>query len=99
MKEKSLFGLWSDFKASDINRLLRSHNVRLVVKKSKDWGDKVTVTAHRVSEIAEAGRVQTPDTETSKPLVNAASAIVGNERPSPVGAQEPPAPASAPVQS
>lgn len=48
-KGKSLFGLWSDMKVSDINRLLREHNVRLVAKHSKEWGDQVAITAHSIA--------------------------------------------------
>mgnify|MGYP003395237931 CR=1 FL=1 len=47
---KALFGLWSSFKVAQINRLLRPHNVRLVLKKSKDWGDQVSLTAHLIKE-------------------------------------------------
>ena len=45
---KALFGLWSSFKVAQINRLLRPHNVRLVLKKSKDWGQQVSLTAHLI---------------------------------------------------
>lgn len=45
---KALFGLYSDFGVADINRLLKPHGVRLVLKKSKDWGKNVSVTAHAV---------------------------------------------------
>lgn len=45
---KALFGLWSDMKVADINRILKPHGVRLVIKKSKDWGRNVSVTAHPV---------------------------------------------------
>lgn len=44
-KEKALFGVWGELKASEINRLLKAHGVRLVVKGSKLWGEKVNVTA------------------------------------------------------
>lgn len=46
---KALFGTWSDFKVSDLNRLLKPHGVRLVLKRSKDWGKNVSVTAHPVA--------------------------------------------------
>jgi TolB-like protein len=47
-KEKALFGVWSELKASEINRILKAHGVRLVVKGSKLWGDKVNVTAQKI---------------------------------------------------
>ena len=43
---KAWFGLLQDMKVVDINRVLKPHGVRLVVKKSKDWGKNVSVTAH-----------------------------------------------------
>ena len=46
---KALFGLWPEMKPADINRILKPHGVRLVVKKSKEWGKQVTVTAHPVA--------------------------------------------------
>ena len=46
---KALFGTWSDFKVSDLNRVLKPHGVRLVLKRSKDWGKNVSVTAHPVA--------------------------------------------------
>ncbi len=46
---KALFGVISDFGVADFNRLLKPHGVRLVLKKSKDWGKNVSVTAHPVS--------------------------------------------------
>jgi hypothetical protein len=45
---KSVFGLWAEIKVSQLNRLLRPFNVRLVVKGSKEWGDQVAITAHRI---------------------------------------------------
>lgn len=45
---KAVFAVWNDIKVSQLNRLLRPYNVRLVVKSSRDWGDRVTVTAHGV---------------------------------------------------
>ena len=47
---KALFGLWQDIKVSQINRLLKPFNVRLVMKKSRDWGAQVSVTAHYIKE-------------------------------------------------
>lgn len=49
-KEKALFGVWGEIKASEINRLLKAHGVRLVVKGSKLWGNKVNVTAQRLPQ-------------------------------------------------
>jgi hypothetical protein len=51
-KEKALFGLREDFKVSDFNRLLKPFGVRLVEKRSRDWGKKVNVTAHRIEGTA-----------------------------------------------
>lgn len=45
---KAWFGLLQEVKVVDLNRLLKPHGVRLVVKKSKDWGKNVSVTAHSV---------------------------------------------------
>lgn len=56
---KALFGLWSSFKVAQINRLLRPHNVRLVLKKSKDWGQEVSLTAHLIKERPVVGPVLT----------------------------------------
>ena len=53
---KAWFGLLQDVKVVDINRLLKSHGVRLVVKKSKDWGKNVSVTAHAVGAPAKRAR-------------------------------------------
>ncbi len=47
-KQRALFGLWSDIGAAQINRLLKPHGVRLVVKGSKAWGDQVNVTVQRL---------------------------------------------------
>lgn len=49
---KAVFGLWSNIKVSDLNRLLRPYNVRLVCKSSKEWGDQVAVTAQKIEEPA-----------------------------------------------
>ena len=46
---KALFGLWGEFGVADLNRVLKPHGVRLVLKKSKDWGKNISVTAHAVS--------------------------------------------------
>lgn len=51
MKTKALFGLWSEMKVPDINRILKPHGVRLVMKRSKDWGKNVSVTAHPVEQV------------------------------------------------
>lgn len=63
MKAKALFGLWSEMKVPDINRILKPCGVRLVMKRSKDWGKSVSVTAHPVET---AKRVRAPR-ETPKP--------------------------------
>ena len=59
MKAKSLYGPWSAVRASDLNRLLRPFQVRLIVKKSREWGECVSVTAHAIeppaSQPTEAG--------------------------------------------
>lgn len=47
-KQRAVFGLWSDVRISDLNRLLKPYGVRLVLKSSRDWGDQVSVTAHPV---------------------------------------------------
>lgn len=53
---KAWFGLLQDVKVVDLNRLLKAHGVRLVVKKSKDWGKNVSVTAHAVGVQAKRSR-------------------------------------------
>lgn len=58
---KALFGLWSGFKVSQINRLLRPFNVRLVLKKSKDWGAPVSLTAHHIKEPEKVAVLDLPD--------------------------------------
>ena len=45
---KAVFGLWSDIKVSQLNRILRPFNVRLVLKTSKEWGDSVHITAQPI---------------------------------------------------
>jgi len=45
-KQRAVFGLWSDVRIGDLNRLLKPYGVRLVLKSSRDWGDQVSVTAH-----------------------------------------------------
>ena len=47
-REKALFGVWADLKPADVNRILKPHGVRLVVKGSKAWGRSVNVTAQRL---------------------------------------------------
>ena len=49
---KSIFALWSDVKISQLNRLLRPFNCRLVSKGSKNWGDKVVITAEMIPNAA-----------------------------------------------
>ena len=51
MKIKALFGLWSEMRVPDINRILKPHGVRLVMKRSKVWGKQVSVTAHPVEVV------------------------------------------------
>lgn len=53
---KAWFGLPQDVKVVDLNRLLKSHGVRLVVKKSKDWGKNVSVTAHATGVVVKRAR-------------------------------------------
>ena len=53
---KAWFGLLQDVKVTDLNRLLKPHSVRLVVKKSKDWGKNVSVTAHAAAVPAKRSR-------------------------------------------
>lgn len=45
---KAWYGEWKDVKVVDLNRILKAHGVRIVVKKSKEWGKNCTVTAHPV---------------------------------------------------
>jgi hypothetical protein len=45
---KAWYGELKDVKVVDLNRILKQHGVRLVVKKAKEWGKNVTVTAHPV---------------------------------------------------
>ena len=47
---KTVFGLWAEIKVSQLNRILRPFNVRLVAKGSREWGDQVAITAHRIVE-------------------------------------------------
>ena len=47
-KEKALHAPWPDIKPAEINRILKPHGVRLVVKKSKEWGKNVTVTVQAI---------------------------------------------------
>lgn len=60
MKTKALFGLWSEMKVSDINRILKPHGVRLVMKWSKVWGKQVSVTAHPVEVVKRARASKEP---------------------------------------
>ena len=45
---KAWYGEWKDVKVVDLNRILKAHGVRIVIKKSKEWGKNCTVTAHSV---------------------------------------------------
>jgi hypothetical protein len=54
---KAVFAVWNDVRVSDLNRLLRPYNVRLVIKSSKDWGDQVHISAQPVEAKAKAVRV------------------------------------------
>ena len=54
---KAWFGLLQDVKVVDLNRLLKPHGVRLVLKKSKDWGKNVSVTAHAVEAPTKRQRI------------------------------------------
>lgn len=58
---KALFGLWPEIKPADINRILKPHGVRLVVKKSKEWGKQVTVTAHPIAGPVKRARTVKPE--------------------------------------
>ena len=49
---KAVFGLCSGIKVSQLNRLLRPFNVRLVVKSSKEWGSQVAVTAQALEPLS-----------------------------------------------
>jgi hypothetical protein len=57
--------MWSDWKVADINRLLKPHGVRLVLKKSKDWGKNVSVTAHATGVVVK--RVRAPKAPAVEP--------------------------------
>lgn len=46
--QKVVFGLWSNIGVADLNRLLKTYGVRLVAKRSKEWGDQVTITAQMI---------------------------------------------------
>ena len=58
---KAWFGLQQDVKVVDLNRLLKPHGVRLVVKKSKDWGKNVSITAHALGAAAKRSRKPAQD--------------------------------------
>ncbi len=60
MKTKALFGLWSEMKVPDINRILKPHGVRLVMKRSKVWGKQVSVTAHPTETVKRVRATPTP---------------------------------------
>ena len=60
---KAWFGLQQDVKVVDLNRLLKPHGVRLVVKKSKDWGKNVSITAHALGAAAKRSRKPAAGTE------------------------------------
>jgi len=45
---KAWYGELKDVKIADLNRILKAHGVRLVVKRAKEWGKNVTITAHPV---------------------------------------------------
>lgn len=45
---KAVYGLWADIKVSQLNRILRPFNVRLIVKKSREWDGQVAITAHAI---------------------------------------------------
>ena len=72
---KAWFGLLQDVKVVDLNRLLKSHGVRLVVKKSKDWGKNVSVTAHPIG--AAAKRTRAPKAPVPAAGLGAASGLAG----------------------
>ena len=66
---KALFGLWQEMKVADINRILKPHGVKLVVKGSKAWGKQVTVTAHPTGIAVK--RVRVPKLPTVAPNAGA----------------------------
>lgn len=47
-KQKSILAPWGQITAAELNRLLKPHNVRLVVTHSKKWGEQVNVAAMRI---------------------------------------------------
>ncbi len=49
---KAVFEVWANIKVSHLNRILRPFNVRLVLKRSKEWGDRVTITAQPIDTAA-----------------------------------------------
>jgi hypothetical protein len=52
---KAVFAVWNDVRVSDLNRLLRPYNVRLVIKSSKDWRGQVHISAQPVEANAKSG--------------------------------------------
>lgn len=75
MKTKALFGLWSEMKVPDINRILKPHGVRLVMKRSKVWGKQVSVTAHPVEVVkrARAPKEPAPQAPASSSVMTSAN--------------------------
>ena len=73
---KALFGVWAEMKVADINRILKPHKVRLVVKKSKEWGKQVNVTAHPIGPTVKRVSAPPPSPQVGpqdlpgKPAVN-----------------------------
>ena len=68
---KALFGLWAEFGVKDLNRVLKPHGVRLVLKKSKEWGKQVNVTAHPIT-------ARKPRAVVVVPPANAGGAAAGS---------------------
>ena len=54
---KAVFGLWSEIKVHQINRVLRPFNVRLIIKRSRDWGDAISITAHPIMDAVRAAQL------------------------------------------
>jgi len=69
---KALYGLWADVKVADLNRILKPHGVRLVMKKSKEWGKNVNVTAHALGAPKKRSREApvAPGVDRTEPVVS-----------------------------
>ena len=65
---KAWYGLLQDMKVVDLNRLLKPHGVRLVVKKSKEFGKNVCITTQTIGTTAKRTRAPKPATSPQPPL-------------------------------